>query len=68
MDTITTTQKFDFELSPRERKAISDLLKVMGTKAKFTVLKDAEVFVKIQVELAASTRTGSQFVNPDSGT
>jgi len=58
VQTITTTELFEFELSPKERKAISDLLKAMGTKAKFTVLKEARVEVKIQVEVTEQKETG----------
>lgn len=51
MQAITTTQVFEFELSAKECAAIKQLLVAMGTKAKFEILKEARVEVKIRVEV-----------------
>jgi hypothetical protein len=52
VETVTTTQVFDFELSRSEREAIRALLVALAPelKGKIAVLKSARVKVQIQVK------------------
>lgn len=54
---VVKTQLFDFVLSRRECEALEQLIRSEGCKAKFKVLREARVEVRIEVELVRANES-----------